>query len=66
MGLFCQTNTLLVLSRCNIAIILLTDLIVDHGVKVEWSAYVYLLLHAVFMGNLFLFRPFHKPYRVVL
>ncbi|XP_037530317.1 protein furry homolog-like [Nematolebias whitei] len=46
-----ETNTPAVpLHRCNIAIILLTDLIVDHGVKVEWSAYVYLLLHAVFIG----------------
>lgn len=38
--------------RCNIAVILLTDLIVDHGVKVEWSAYIHLLLHAIFIGNL--------------
>lgn len=38
-------------SRCNIAVILLTDLIVDHGVKVEWSAYLHLLLHAIFIGN---------------
>lgn len=37
--------------RCNIAVILLTDLIVDHGVKVEWSAYIHLLLHAIFIGN---------------
>ncbi|XP_068599918.1 protein furry homolog-like [Brachionichthys hirsutus] len=38
------------LHRCNIAVILLTDLIVDHGVKVEWGAYLHLLLHAVFIG----------------
>lgn len=38
--------------RCNIAVILLTDLIVDHGVKVEWSAYLHLLLHAIFIGKL--------------
>ncbi|XP_051954047.1 protein furry homolog-like isoform X7 [Xyrauchen texanus] len=38
------------LHRCNIAVILLTDLIVDHGVKVEWSAYLHLLLHAIFLG----------------
>lgn len=37
--------------RCNIAVILLTDLIVDHGVKVEWSAYLHLLLHAIFIGS---------------
>lgn len=23
----------------------------DHGVKVEWSAYLHLLLHAIFIGN---------------
>uniref|UniRef100_A0AAX7TYV3 Furry homolog, like n=1 Tax=Astatotilapia calliptera TaxID=8154 RepID=A0AAX7TYV3_ASTCA len=46
-----ETNTPAVpLHRCNIAVILLTDLIVDHGVKVEWSAYLQLLLHAVFLG----------------
>uniref|UniRef100_A0A8C2CV82 Furry homolog, like n=1 Tax=Cyprinus carpio TaxID=7962 RepID=A0A8C2CV82_CYPCA len=38
------------LHRCNIAVILLTDLIVDHGVKVEWSSYLHLLLHAIFIG----------------
>lgn len=38
--------------RCNIAVILLTDLIVDHGVKVEWSAYLHLLVHALFIGKL--------------
>ncbi|KAG5849714.1 hypothetical protein ANANG_G00074660 [Anguilla anguilla] len=46
-----ETNTPGVpLHRCNIAIILLTDLIVDHGVKVEWSSYLHLLLHAIFIG----------------
>uniref|UniRef100_A0AAR2KVV7 Furry homolog, like n=1 Tax=Pygocentrus nattereri TaxID=42514 RepID=A0AAR2KVV7_PYGNA len=38
------------LHRCNIAVILLTDLIVDHGVKIEWSAYLHLLLHSIFIG----------------
>ncbi|NWT40880.1 FRYL protein, partial [Chroicocephalus maculipennis] len=38
------------LHRCNIAVILLTDLIVDHGVKVEWGGYLHLLLHAIFIG----------------
>ncbi|MEQ2263521.1 hypothetical protein XENORESO_008891, partial [Xenotaenia resolanae] len=46
-----ETNTPTVpLHRCNIAVILLTDLIVDHGIKVEWSAYLHLLLHTVFIG----------------
>ncbi|XP_041113694.1 protein furry homolog-like isoform X7 [Polyodon spathula] len=39
-----------VFSRCNIAVILLTDLIVDHSVKVEWGGYLHLLLHAIFIG----------------
>ncbi|TKC51109.1 hypothetical protein EI555_008533, partial [Monodon monoceros] len=38
------------LHRCNIAVILLTDLIIDHSVKVEWGSYLHLLLHAVFIG----------------
>lgn len=45
--------------RCNIAVILLTDLIVDHGVKVEWSAYIHLLLHAIFIGNFITFYASH-------
>ncbi|XP_056115791.1 protein furry homolog-like isoform X2 [Rhinichthys klamathensis goyatoka] len=44
------TTPVVSLHRCNIAVILLTDLIVDHGVKVEWSAYLHLLLHAIFIG----------------
>lgn len=48
--------------RCNIAVILLTDLIVDHGVKVEWSAYIHFLLHAIFIGNfLLIFYTHHIP-----
>ncbi|XP_015983625.2 protein furry homolog-like isoform X9 [Rousettus aegyptiacus] len=38
------------LHRCNIAVILLTDLIIDHSVKVEWGNYLHLLLHAIFIG----------------
>ncbi|KAH0616207.1 hypothetical protein JD844_027161 [Phrynosoma platyrhinos] len=38
------------LHRCNIAVILLTDLIIDHSVKVDWGNYLHLLLHAVFIG----------------
>ncbi|XP_021568498.1 protein furry homolog-like isoform X2 [Carlito syrichta] len=38
------------LHRCNIAVILLTDLIIDHSVKVDWGSYLPLLLHAVFIG----------------
>ncbi|KAL7981768.1 hypothetical protein Chor_000825 [Crotalus horridus] len=35
---------------CNIAVILLTDLIIDHSVKVDWGNYLHLLLHAIFIG----------------
>nr|XP_033801710.1 protein furry homolog-like isoform X6 [Geotrypetes seraphini] len=38
------------LQRCNIAVILLTDLIIDHSVKVDWGSYLHLLLHAIFIG----------------
>ncbi|XP_077158033.1 protein furry homolog-like isoform X1 [Paroedura picta] len=38
------------LHRCNIAVILLTDLIIDHSVKVDWGSYLHLLLHAAFIG----------------
>ncbi|XP_053559954.1 protein furry homolog-like isoform X2 [Bombina bombina] len=38
------------LHRCNISVILLTDLIIDHSVKVEWGGYLHLLLHAIFIG----------------
>ncbi|XP_019480168.1 PREDICTED: protein furry homolog-like isoform X1 [Hipposideros armiger] len=38
------------LHRCNIAVIFLTDLIIDHSVKVEWGNYLHLLLHAIFIG----------------
>lgn len=50
---FCSlfVNQCFLFFRCNIAVILLTDLIVDHGVKVEWSAYLHLLLHAIFIGT---------------
>ncbi|KAK7807964.1 hypothetical protein U0070_003036 [Myodes glareolus] len=37
-------------TACNIAVILLTDLIIDHSVKVEWGGYLHLLLHAIFIG----------------
>lgn len=47
-------NNTLICHRCNIAVILLTDLIIDHSVKVEWGSYLHLLLHAIFIGNKYL------------
>uniref|UniRef100_A0A8C0S8N0 FRY like transcription coactivator n=1 Tax=Canis lupus familiaris TaxID=9615 RepID=A0A8C0S8N0_CANLF len=49
------------LHRCNIAVILLTDLIIDHSVKVEWGSYLHLLLHAIFIAGLSDFVPDYQP-----
>lgn len=46
-----SANRFIFVFRCNIAVILLTDLIVDHSVKVEWGGYLHLLLHAIFIGT---------------
>lgn len=60
--IWCQSQIFFFPLRCNIAVILLTDLIVDHGVKVEWSAYIHLLLHAVFIGILLTIYTLHCIY----
>ncbi|GAA6066636.1 protein furry homolog isoform X1, partial [Tachysurus ichikawai] len=38
------------LHRCNIAVIFMTELVVDHSVKEDWSLHLPLLLHALFLG----------------
>ncbi|XP_053364005.1 protein furry homolog isoform X3 [Clarias gariepinus] len=38
------------LHRCNIAVIFMTELVVDHSVKEDWSVHLPLLLHALFLG----------------
>ncbi|XP_053543375.1 protein furry homolog isoform X2 [Ictalurus punctatus] len=38
------------LHRCNIAVIFMTELVVDHSVKEDWSIHLPLLLHALFLG----------------
>ncbi|XP_053095518.1 protein furry homolog isoform X3 [Pangasianodon hypophthalmus] len=38
------------LHRCNIAVIFMTELVVDHSVKEDWSVHLPLLLHAFFLG----------------
>ncbi|KAK3531900.1 hypothetical protein QTP70_034408 [Hemibagrus guttatus] len=38
------------LHRCNIAVIFMTELVVDHSVKEDWGIHLPLLLHALFLG----------------
>ncbi|XP_046719128.1 LOW QUALITY PROTEIN: protein furry homolog [Silurus meridionalis] len=38
------------LHRSNIAVIFMTELVVDHSVKEDWSVHLPLLLHALFLG----------------
>lgn len=38
--------------RCNIAVIFMTEMVVDHGVREDWIMHLPLLLHALFLGEL--------------
>uniref|UniRef100_A0A8C5DWE7 Protein furry homolog n=1 Tax=Gouania willdenowi TaxID=441366 RepID=A0A8C5DWE7_GOUWI len=38
------------LHRCNIAVIFMTELVVDHSVREDWALHLPLLLHALFLG----------------
>ncbi|RVE65015.1 hypothetical protein OJAV_G00132060 [Oryzias javanicus] len=38
------------LHRCNIAVIFMTEMVVDHSVREDWSIHLPLLLHALFLG----------------
>ncbi|XP_029111066.1 protein furry homolog isoform X6 [Scleropages formosus] len=38
------------LHRCNIAVIFMTEMVVDHSVKEDWILHLPLLLHALFLG----------------
>eukprot|EP00069_Balaena_mysticetus_P011040 bmy_21038T0 len=38
------------LHRCNIAVIFMTEMVVDHSVREDWALHLPLLLHAVFLG----------------
>lgn len=40
--------------RCNIAVIFMTEMVVDHSVREDWALHLPLLLHALFLG-----RPAH-------
>lgn len=37
--------------RCNIAVIFMTEMVVDHGVREDWTMHLPLLLHALFLGE---------------
>lgn len=43
--------------RCNIAVIFMTEMVVDHSVREDWALHLPLLLHALFLGkhSLYLF-----------
>ncbi|XP_034024286.1 protein furry homolog [Thalassophryne amazonica] len=38
------------LHRCNIAVIFMTELVVDHSVREDWAMHLPLMLHALFLG----------------
>ncbi|KAJ1077222.1 hypothetical protein K5549_005392 [Capra hircus] len=38
------------LHRCNVAVIFMTEMVVDHSVREDWALHLPLLLHAVFLG----------------
>lgn len=38
--------------RCNIAVIFMTEMVVDHSVREDWALHLPLLLHALFLGML--------------
>lgn len=38
--------------RCNIAVIFMTEMVVDHGVREDWIMHLPLLLNALFLGEL--------------
>lgn len=39
------------ISRCNIAVIFMTEMVVDHSVREDWALHLPLLLHALFLGK---------------
>lgn len=38
--------------RCNIAVIFMTEMVVDHGVREDWIMHLPLLLNALFLGEI--------------
>lgn len=48
------------LLRCNIAVIFMTEMVVDHSVREDWALHLPLLLHALFLGR-FTVKPLLGP-----
>lgn len=44
-------NVCVLLFRCNIAVIFMTEMVVDHSVREDWALHLPLLLHALFLGG---------------
>ncbi|MEQ2173775.1 hypothetical protein GOODEAATRI_000888, partial [Goodea atripinnis] len=42
---------------CNIAVIFMTELVVDHGVREDWTLHLPSILHALFLGKVSLLLP---------
>ncbi|KAG7258437.1 hypothetical protein CRUP_031880, partial [Coryphaenoides rupestris] len=38
------------LHRCNIAVLFMTEMVVDHSIRADWAVHLPLLLHALFLG----------------
>uniref|UniRef100_A0A672FAD3 Furry homolog b (Drosophila) n=1 Tax=Salarias fasciatus TaxID=181472 RepID=A0A672FAD3_SALFA len=48
------------LHRCNIAVIFMTEMVVDHSVREDWALHLPLLLHALFLGRCTSIRLFSE------
>lgn len=48
---FYRTHIKFVFLRCNIAVIFMTEMVVDHSVREDWALHLPLLLHALFLGK---------------
>lgn len=47
----CSLDLCVMLFRCNIAVIFMTEMVVDHSVREDWALHLPLLLHALFLGR---------------
>ncbi|XP_029767819.1 protein furry homolog [Terrapene carolina triunguis] len=48
------------LHRCNIAVIFMTEMVVDHSVREDWALHLPLLLHALFLGGFDFLREYQS------
>lgn len=54
-GCVCSLDLCVLVFRCNIAVIFMTEMVVDHSVREDWALHLPLLLHALFLGR----RSYH-------